>query len=227
MLKHTNIVTKWIYAVVRNTIVWWMAEVPYLLLMFVGIGAKSAGEIGTLVLAAVGLFPFVLMPGLLASLGVAREFYRNGNEFPLFSTFFHFYRREYKNAMKIGTIEAVLIAAFYTSYVYYSRIFGALIGMPFLLLLLLSLFFSLFLLALLADRQLPLIGYFQTAGLLMIRHPVLIVSMVFEIFLLFYLAIAYLPALLLFVCPGTTFLLVTHFYRECVKQEEEKGTLID
>ncbi|WP_312097116.1 DUF624 domain-containing protein [Niallia sp.] len=222
--------TKWIYAIVRITIVWWVATIPYLYLLFSAIGAESVDQIGTLALTGWILIPFILVPGAIAALGVSREFLRSEedkpSDLPLYLLFWKYYKREYVNALKTGVVWMLVLAVFYMAYSYYSIVLGGISGFIFLLFIFIAIFYFIFLLTILIDRSDSFIGYFKVTAQLMCRHPILIISMVFEAFLVIYLSATFMPSLLLFVCPGIIALLFTHFYRECLKQEEKKQTLL-
>lgn len=221
--------TKWVYAIVRITSVWWGANIPYLYLLFVAIGAESVEQIATLAITGWILVPFVLVPGAIAALGVSREFFRKEDEqkeISLFAAFWKYYKREYVNALKMGTVFMAVLGIFYMAYSFYSKLLGGISGFVFLLFIFIAIFYFIFLLTILIDRTDSFIGYFIVTAQLMCRHPVLIISMMFEAFLVIYLSAAFMPSLLLFVCPGVIGLLFTYFYKECLKQEEKKQAIM-
>jgi uncharacterized membrane protein YesL len=226
MMKSTTLITKYVYAVVRITMVWWMLNLPFLFLLFAIFGVKNEREVGTLVLTGLVLVPFILVPATLGALGVGRDFFKYENDFPLFSTFLKYFKREYVNGLKVGVIFIVILSIFYLGYSYYSKLLGTITGYVFILFMIVAHFFFIFLLTILVDRSFQFWGYLKVTAQLMSRHPVLMFSMMIEAVLIIYISAIFMPSLLIFVCPGIILLLATHFYRECLKQEEKKDTLI-
>jgi uncharacterized membrane protein YesL len=226
MMKSTAVITKWVYAVIRITLVWWMANFPFLFLILAAFGVKDEGQFGTLVLTGLVLVPFVLVPGAMGALGVGRDTFKHENEFPLFSSFWKYYKREYLNGMKLGIVFMVTLCIFYMGYSYYSKLLGTTPGLVFILFIVVAVFFFIYLLTILVDRTNSLTGYFVVTAQLMSRHPVLIISFIFETFLVVYLCTTMMPSLLVFVVPGIIVLLATYFYHQCLKQEEKKDSLM-
>ncbi|TCN19712.1 DUF624 domain-containing protein [Mesobacillus foraminis] len=225
MIKSTTFITKWVYAVVRITLMWWIANFPYLILIFASFGVENEGQIGTLMLTGLVFLPFIMVPSTIGTLGVAREFFKRENDFPLFLTYWKYVKREYVTGMKVGMVIMILMSLFYLQFSYYSMLLGTSSGLVFILFMFMAVFYFIFLLTILVDRSNSLIGYFKVTGQLMSRHPVLMISMMLESFLVIYLSAIFMPSLLIFGCPGIIVLLATHFYRECIRQEERKETL--
>jgi uncharacterized membrane protein YesL len=225
-MNTTTVITKWVYAVVRITLGWWIANIPYLFLIVLTFGVNNEGQAGALLVTGLILVPFVLMPGTIGALGIGREFFNHENEFPLISTFWKYYKRDYKNGMKVGGIFLGILGIFYTAYSYYSQLLGTVFGLVFIFFMAVAIFFFIILLTIIVDRTNSFTGYFRITAQLVSRHPVLMISMVFEVFLTVYLCGIFMPSLLIFVCPGIIVLLATHFYIQCLKQEVKKQTLI-
>lgn len=226
MIQATKFVTKWVYVVVRITLVFWMVNILYLYLIFLTMAAKNIEQIATFFLTGLVLVPFFLFPGAIGALGISREFFKKENDFPLFPTFWKYFKRDYTNAMKIGAIFTVIVSVFYISYAYYSRLLGTVHGLVFLFFIFIAIFYFAFLLPVIVDRQHHLRGYFHATTQLMVRHPLYMLTVIFEIFIVLYLSAKMMPSLLVFVCPGIISLLLNHFYITCIKREKEKNTLI-
>jgi uncharacterized membrane protein YesL len=226
MMRSTTVITKWVYSVVRVTLVWWIANFPFLYLIFAAFGVKNGGQFGTLVLTGLALVPFVLVPGTIGALGVGRDTFKHENDFPLLSTFLKYYKREYVNGVKVGVVFMVTLSVFYMGYSYYSRLLGTTPGLVFILFIFAAIFYFIFLLTILVDRTNSMIGYFVVTAQLLSRHPVLMITLIIETLLVIYLCATMMPSLLVFVVPGIIVLLATHFYIQCLKQEEKKDSLI-
>lgn len=226
MLKATTVITNWVYAVVRITLVWWMANFPYLFLLLAAFTVTNEGQVGTILLLGLLLVPFVLMPGTIGALGIGREFFKHGNEFPLFSSFFKYYKREYMNGLKFGSIFVGIMGVLYVAYSYYSSLLGSLFGLVFMVFMCMAIFFFLILLTIVVDRVDGFTAYFNISRYFIGNNPLLLILLVFKIILTICFCGVVMPSLLVFVCPGIIVLLVTHFYMECLKREEERNTLI-
>lgn len=226
MMKTTTVITKWVYAIVRITLIWWMANSPYAILLITAFAAEDEGQVGAILLLGIFLLPFVFMPGTIATFGIGKEFYNQGNEFPLFITFFKYYKREYINGLKFGGAFVCIMALLYIAYSYYSSLLGLLFGLIFIFFMVVAIFYFIVLLSILVDRANSFTGYFTVTTQLITRHPLLTISMIFKMLLTVCFSGMTMPSLLVFACPGIIVLLVMHFYKECLKREEERNPLI-
>ncbi|UJF15603.1 DUF624 domain-containing protein [Jeotgalibaca sp. MA1X17-3] len=219
---HAMVVTKYIYAIVRGTICFWLGNIPYIFLLLNLFQAENSDEIGTLLITGLALIPFILAPSITACLAVTRKFLiQEDSSFPLFRTFITTYKKEYKKSVEIGIGFAVILGLFLFSWQYYTRILGT-AGNIFLVFSGLLSYIFLMVLNLINDQFLSIRDYIRNSFYLTIGYPFLSLTGMIEVALVFYITYLLSPSLLILVTPGTILLLTTYLFRNLMKLEREK-----
>lgn len=218
---HVMVVTKYIYAIVRGTICFWLGNIPYIFLLLNLFQAENADEIWTLLITGLVLIPFILAPSITACLAVTRKFFiQEDSSFPLLLTFITAYKKEYKKSVAIGIGFAVSLGLFLLSWQYYTRILGT-TGNIFLVFSGLLSYMFLMVLNLINDQFLSIRDYIRNSFYLTIGYPFLSLTGMVEVALIFYITYLLSPSLLILVTPGTVLLLTTYLFRNLLKLEQE------
>ncbi|MCI1688077.1 hypothetical protein [Schleiferilactobacillus harbinensis] len=221
MLRHSSVITKWIFGILQSTGAWFITNFIYILLVLNLLFVRNIAEVNTIIVTALALIPFVLTPGILAAFASARRFFNESNALSYWQTIRTAYTTNYRLAMKTGFVYLAGLIICYASYIFYGQwgIMGEIIPM---IVAFLGTFLYLFILAYESDREEQFWHYWRNGFLLLIRHPMLMLFMMAESGLVVYFCHFLLP-LLLFVAPGAVALIVMYFYRQCVQAEEHKS----
>lgn len=218
---HAMVVTKYVYAIVRATICFWVGNIPYIFLLLNLFQAENTDEIGTLLITGVVLIPFILAPNVTACLAVTRKFLiQADSNFSLFRTYITTYKKEYKKSLLIGMGFAIILALFLFSWQYYTSILGT-AGNIFLVFSGLLSYVFLMVLNLINDQFLTIREYIQNSFFLTVAYPFLSLTGIVEVALIFYIMYLLSPSLLILVAPGTILLLTTYLFRNIMKLERE------
>lgn len=217
--KQISFLGKWGWNIIRGSLFWLLGNIPYIFLVLNGLVAETVDEIATLVLTGIILIPFVFSPGTVATFSCVRAFNNEQTE-SLWQIYKESYKKNYRMSLNHGLFYVMGLFITYAAYWYYGsyHIVGRLI--PIFIFLILSLLF-LFVLVYTSDREETFLNYWKIGGLLLINHPMFSLFMGTEIVFVLYFC-HYIGALLLFVSPGATFLIVYYFYNESVKAELKK-----
>lgn len=218
MERQTSFITKWVYGMIRSSLIWLFFNLPIGYLVLNLLLAENFNEFATLMTTIYVLIPFVFSPGTVVALDCTRRFYREGSAYPLWKTAWKSYRKNWLISMKQGLIFCGGIFVLLAASRFYGQYFGGAGQMiPYFAMGILSLLF-LFVLAYTADREETLVDYWKKSGLLIINHFLLFVFMSLEVLLTIYFT-HFFSFLLIFVAPGLVLLFVMHFYLETVKSE--------
>ncbi|MFT8337445.1 DUF624 domain-containing protein [Schleiferilactobacillus harbinensis] len=218
---HSSVVTKWIFILVKAEIILLLTTWPMLYLLLNLSMASNVNEVGTLVLTIIALVPFIVAPGWCAAYATVRHFYRKEEEPHFWRTIWYQYKENYKAAMLTGLVFDAWLFVLYTAFWYYGR-FGAMGRAIPLVVMVLSVYFFLFVLAYVADREESLLGYWHKSLQIIMQHPVLFLSLLFETTLTGLIGFVIKPLMIL-VAPGVICLIVMYFYLQMTKLEEAKA----
>lgn len=217
--KHSLVVSKYVYAIIRGTLCFWLGNIPYIFLLLNLLLIENRAEINTLLVTGIVLIPIVLIPNLTACFNISREFMVKGNSnFPLFKTYFTTYKREYKRSAIIGLAYTLLLTVFLFSAWYYTALIGA-IGYIFILFIVFLTFMLLILLNFINDQFLTTKDYIKNSIYLTFNYPFLTITGLLEIGLVIYFSYNLLPSLLILIAPGAILLLITYLFRNLIKLE--------
>ncbi|AZP03557.1 DUF624 domain-containing protein [Jeotgalibaca ciconiae] len=218
--KQVSFLGKWVFGIVKFSSVLLVSNFIYVFLFLNGYLAETVNEIGTLITTGFVLLPFVFAPSFLAVSSCTRLFFRSEENSPIFRTFWNSYKKNYRLAMKHGLLYTAISFVLYAAYWYYGR-FGMLGHLiPAILFILVTVLF-LFVLSYSSDRVENILNYWKLSFLLLLNHPLLFLFMVLQVFFIIYFC-HFNGAMLLFVAPGATAMVMMYFYLECCKLEVSK-----
>lgn len=216
--KQISFLGKWGFAVIKFSLFLTTFNLIYIFLYLNGFLADNIHEIGTIILTAIILVPFIFSPSFLAIASCTRLFFRN--EVTSFKVFITSYKKNYLLAVKHGIIYEGIFLTLYSAFWYYGK-FGILGRLIPLGLLILATVLFLFVLSYSSDRLEKLFDYWKYSTVLLLSSPILLIFMVLILFYIIYFC-QYNGALSLFVAPGICALTTMYFYIECSKQINKK-----
>lgn len=123
-------ISEWIMRLSVTNVLWIVFALPFWFVLLVGfLGLQNVPEneiagtlVQTVILLAV-LSPFTFFPATSAMFSVARKWVTGDADVPLFRTFFHSYKQNFKQAMLGGILYSAIIAVLIIDYrVYLTRI---------------------------------------------------------------------------------------------------------
>ena len=220
-LNFMNQLAQWIYMILKLTGIWWLFNLPYVLIGALLLLAPDVGSIHTLNIIGIILLPFVAIPSTVATLAIARRYMKEDDVFPLLQVFWSYYKREYKKSMVVGCLSAVIWIVFYLALRYYAGI-SSLLAIVFYMLVVLTPFFFMYVYSFLVDQKLPLKSYLTNTLFLLLMHPLNTFLMILDAIVIAYVLWVVFPPLLVFIYPGFIALIVTYFYQKSMDVEIEK-----
>lgn len=218
--KQAGFIGTWGWRIIRGSLFWFLGNFVYGYLILNMLFAENIHEVGTLVITAVVLLPFVFAPGTVAAFSCVRSMYDSGNSRPLLQVFKTSYFKNYRIAFSNGLVYVIGIFILYASYWYYGQWTAIGYILPIVLMVVLTVIF-LFVLMYTSDREETIKQYWKNSVLLLLNHPMFALFMGTECFFVIFFC-HYIGALLLFVAPGSILLIVHHFYGACVQAEKGK-----
>ncbi|WP_445487784.1 YesL family protein [Niallia sp. 03133] len=224
-LGWSNHLMKWLYMILKLSGIWWLFNVPYVFLSVNLLAAREIDAVHTIVLIGIILFPFVAAPATASVMGITRRFLKGDDGFPLFKMFLHYYKREYKKSMGFGCLNASILVVFYLALRYYAGI-SSILAIVFYVLVIVTPFFFLYVYCFLVDQELPLKAYLTNTMFLLLMHPLNAILMILDAVAAAYIMWRVFPPLLIFILPGLTAIIVTHFYQKSMGAEMKKRKLV-
>lgn len=219
--KQAGFLGTWGWRIIRGSLVWLLGNFIYAFLILNILLAENIDEVGTLVVTAVVLLPFVFSPGTTAAFSCVRKMYNEADNRSLIKVYKDSYKENYRAACTAGLIYSVGLFLLYACYWYYGQLAALGYIVPLILMVVLTVVF-LFLLMYIADREEKMLDYWKNSAILLLNHPMLALFMGSEVFFVIFFC-HYIGALLLFVAPGGVLLIVHHFYNECLRLEARKS----
>lgn len=221
LFQHSNHLMNSLYTILKLTGIWWLLNVPYILIGAYLWGAPDVTTVHMMGITGLILFPFVAIPATVTTLALARKYIKGYEELPFFKVFWKYYKREYVKSMIFGIINTAVLTVFYLSIRYYAGL-SPILAIFFYALAIVTSFFFLYVYSFLVDQELPLKAYLSNSMMLLLKYPLNGLLMIFEIFAAAYIMWMVFPPLLLFILPGLVALLSTYFYEKSMRAELKK-----
>src|SRR5699024_6347341 len=94
--NHVNSAMQWVYAMIRISLIWLVFSFPYLLLYLGLLLAEDFNSVGGTLGLAILLAPFILIPAIVAMLGLCKNVLESLSGFDKsFKKYWKYYRRDY------------------------------------------------------------------------------------------------------------------------------------
>lgn len=219
--KQAGVIGKWGWRIIQGSLLWVMGNAVYVFFILNMLLAENINEVGTLVVTAIILIPFLFSPGTVAAFSCIRNIHNEVDSRSLIQVFKESYKHNYRQSFTSGVIYILGFFLLYTCYWYYGQL--AVIGyvVP-LILIVLEMLVFLFVLMYISDREEKSITYWKNSILILTRHPMFALFMGTEVFFVLFLC-HFNAVLLLLVAPGSAMLIIYHFYHACLQSEVKKA----
>lgn len=164
-----------------------------------------------LLLMGVGMIVFGAAPSTAAMFSIIRKWVQGETNFPIFSTFWKTYKKEFRNANTLGLLLFVIILVLYLDWrlissvqgFLYPLLTGCLIGVVFLFFVVMVYVFPVF-----VHYEYRTLQYIKTAFLIGITYPFHTMAMILGVMCVFFISFFFTGVGLLFFGSGLGFVLM-------------------
>ncbi|WP_274652183.1 YesL family protein [Paenibacillus humicola] len=114
-------ISEWIMRLSVTNVLWILCSIPYILLIFPVLFAKTADEILSSFILSSIVAPFTLFPATAAMFAVARKWVMGEVDAPLLRTFFRNYKDSYVQSMVGGILYVIVFAVLIVDFQVYLK----------------------------------------------------------------------------------------------------------